>query len=170
MFHSYNFKESRDKDSFLAGMIDGDGCFCSHKSKSGKYWRFQFGVKKPREIKYFEMAMGYTNIRVSKRKTKKGLTLFEVLHHKKIIELIERIKDKSIIKKEVIDLIYPQLIEFEKNKIKVCSYCNNEFLHYYSKYDKNEFHCNDTNCIRAYNAKRMRRLRREWKEGNLKVC
>jgi len=89
-FRNYNFELSTNKLSFLAGMIDGDGCFCSHKSQNRGYWRFLFGTKKQREITRFEEAIKWLNIPYIKRYKRDDIISFEIMKSQELIKLIQQ--------------------------------------------------------------------------------
>ncbi len=99
-------------DSYYAGVIDGDGSFCSHKSSSGDYWRFNIASNKKRKLTVFNEMFFYFNLIPIRWEGKSEVIYFGIQRAELLIKLIRRIQDYVIIKKDVLELITPKISKF----------------------------------------------------------
>lgn len=116
----YNFINNykiKDFNSYYAGVIDGDGCFCEYNSPSVKYWRFQLGASKPRKLKIFKEFFLYYGFQPTKYKNVSNNCIMYSLNKKEdVLALCEIMKNYLIIKKFVIDLVSKQIIKYKNKK------------------------------------------------------
>jgi hypothetical protein len=116
-------------DSYYAGIIDGDGSFCTHTCSSGTYWRFCLGATKERKIIIFKQLFDYYNLKpiiwISKSKNllHKDCIMLGVQRYDELIFLLEKLNKKLIIKQFIGDKVLEELKGFEKKQYIICKYC-----------------------------------------------
>ncbi len=157
-----------DYDSYFAGIIDGDGSFCSHISKSGKYWRFGLGASKERKIIIFEKLFEYFNLKPIIWQNKK-VKMFGIQKTEDIIFLLSRIKGKLIVKQFVGDKVLSELIERKKLLKQDCIFCGLEFDRKLAKGHNLKKICDRKDCRKRFHRERMRKYRFKIKQATTQI-